>query len=486
MTKSISLDRKWYSRFIGDRSFYKNVLSVAVPIMMQNALASFVNLLDNIMVGSLGSEAISGVSISNRFTFIFNLLIFGVMAACGIFTAQYHGAKNVEGVKSSFQLKIVLSLAFAALAIAIFILFDDELISTFLHDSTDTDIDPVLTMGAAKTYLSIYLIGIVPYVIDQAYATTSRETGNALIPMYSSFVAIGVNFVLNAILIYGMFGVPAMGVAGAAIATVISRFASLLFNMIIMHSPKRSFYFTKRVYRSFKIPKKLLFGVAVKGLPLIFNEGLWSLAVTMQNQAFSVKGLEVVSAIAIAEVLINLLSVAYLALNSSIAIIVGAQLGAGEIEHAKNTSMKMMTFSLFSSVIFGGIMAAASPFFPLLYNTTAAEKALATQLLIVAGIFLPIASLAHSMYFILRTGGAVFSTTMMDCGFMWIIGVPVAMLLVHLTPFDIITVYALTRATEILKVVFGALLIKRGTWSKRIVESAEGESPSTSEAVTKA
>ncbi len=476
-----TLNKKRFGRFIGDRTFYKSVLSVAVPIMMQNALSSFVSLLDNIMVGSLGSEAISGTSISNRFIFIFNLLIFGVMAACGIFTAQYHGAKNEDGVKSTFRLKILLSLIFSAVAIAVFIIFDDELISTFLHESTDTDIDPALTMASAKTYLSIYLIGIIPYVIDQAYATTSRETGNAVIPMYSSFVAIGVNFMLNAVLIYGLFGFPAMGVAGAAIATVISRFAALFFNIIIMHSSKKGFYFTKGAYRSLYIPKKLIFSVAVKGLPLIFNEGLWSLAITMQNQAFSVRGLEVVSALAIAEVLINLLSVAYLALNSSIAIIVGAQLGAGEIERAKDTSIKMMALSFFASVVFGGIMAALSPLFPLLYNTTAAEKTLATQLLIVAAIFLPVASLAHAIYFILRTGGAVLSTVMMDSGFMWIIGVPLSMLLVHLTPFDIITVYAITKGAEIIKVIFGGLLMRRGSWSKRIVESGGIESSPVAE-----
>ncbi|MBO5908071.1 MAG: MATE family efflux transporter [Clostridia bacterium] len=468
-----SLNKKWYSRFIGDRAFYKGVLAIALPIMAQNALASLVNLLDNIMVGSVGTEAMSGVAIANRFIFIFNLLIFGVMASGGIFTAQYHGAKNEEGVRSTFRLKLALGLFFSAIAITVFIIFDDALISTFLHDGETGDISLTETLASAKTYLHIYLLGIIPYTVDQAYATTSRETGNAVLPMCSSFISIGVNFVLNAILIFGLLGFPAMGVAGAAVATVISRFAALGFNVIMMHRRKSGLYFTHGLYRSFKIPAKLLLSVAVKGLPIIFNECLWSMAVTMQNQAFSVRGIEVVAAFNIADVLINLLSVVYLAFNSSIAIVVGAQLGAGESERAKDTAMKMMVLSLFSTVVLGIIMISASSFFPYLYETTDAVRSLSTSLIIIAACFLPIASLAHSMYFILRTGGAVFSTALMDSGFMWIIAVPVAMLLVHLTPFNIITVYILSRASEILKVAFGTVLLKRGTWSKSLVGTDE-------------
>ena len=462
--------KSFFKKFIGDKSFYKRVLAISLPIMLQNALANFVNTLDNLMVGALGTESMSGVSIANRFIFIFNLLIFGVMAAGGVFTAQYHGAKNEEGVKNTFKLKLLLGLLLSSLAIVLFLALDDELITAFLHESTDESISLEQTLAHAKTYLHIYLIGIIPYVIDQAYASTSRETGNTVVPMYSAFISIGTNFIFNALLIFGICGFPALGVAGAAIATVISRFAAFIYNAVVMHVKSGDFYFTRGVYKSFRIPSKLLYGIAVKGLPIIFNECLWSMAVTMQNQAFSVRGIDVVAAFNISENLVFLLSVVYMSLNSAIAIIVGAELGAGEIEKGRDTSYKMMAFSFASAVALCLFMIALSPIFPHLYDTTDGVRHLATELIIIAAIFSPIASLSHSMYFVLRTGGAVFSTAAMDSGFMWVIAVPAANLLVHFTPFNIITIYALARLLEVLKVAFGGFLISRGTWSKQLVK----------------
>lgn len=237
-------------KFIGDRAFYRMVLGVSVPIMIQQGITNFVSLLDNIMVGQLSEEAMSGVSIVNQFVFIFNLLIFGAISAAGIFTAQYHGLGDVKGVQSTFRLKMMINVAASLLGVLAFAAFDDQLISLFLHMGETgagyeaaLAADPDLTLEAwelleqarldttlreGKDYLWVMLWGMVPYAVAQVYASTMRETGETVKPMIASTVAVITNFVLNYVMIFGKLGLPAMGVSGAALATVISRFAELL------------------------------------------------------------------------------------------------------------------------------------------------------------------------------------------------------------------------------------------------------------------
>ena len=241
-------------KFVGDRAFYKRVLAISIPMIIQNGLTNFVNLLDNVMVGALGTEAMSGVSIVNQFVFIFNLLVFGAISAGGIFTAQYHGQGNIEGVRNTFRFKLLITLFIGILGAATFLVFDDALISTFLHSGSDGG-DLALTLTYGKDYLLIFIIGLIPYAISQAYASTLRETGDTVIPMYSSIIALVCNLVLNGVFIFAL----SMGVRGAALATVISRFAELAFVAVATHKNSNRYSFIKGAYRSFRLPRELTF-----------------------------------------------------------------------------------------------------------------------------------------------------------------------------------------------------------------------------------
>ncbi|MBO5897376.1 MAG: MATE family efflux transporter, partial [Clostridia bacterium] len=203
--------------YVGDLAFYRTVLAVAIPMMVQNGITNLVNLLDNVMVGRLSTEAMSGVSIVNQFVFIFNLLIFGAVSAAGIFTAQFHGSRDVDGERYTFRFKFLINLLASALGIAVFAAFDDALIQWFLQmENQAGELDPVLTLAHGKEYLWIMLLGLVPYAISQAYASNMRETGHTVVPMVASTCAVATNFVLNAVLIFGLLGAPALGVQGAA------------------------------------------------------------------------------------------------------------------------------------------------------------------------------------------------------------------------------------------------------------------------------
>lgn len=455
-------------KFIGDRAFYKKVLAVAVPIMVQSGITNFVSLLDNIMVGRLGTEPMSGVSIVNQFIFIFNLLIFGAISAAGIFTAQYHGLRDVEGERYTFRFKFLINVVASILAIGIFFFFDDALISLFLH-SGSSDGDLAATLYYGKQYLMLMLIGLIPYAISQVYASTMRETGQTIVPMIASVAAVAVNFVLNLVLIFGLVGLPALGVRGAAIATVVSRFAELAILLIWGHTHKNRCAYLRGAFRSLHIPRRLFAQISIKGLPLMANELFWAIAMTLRNQCYSTRGLEVVAAQNINSTILNLFNVIYMSIGCSIAIIVGNQLGAGKFEEAKDSDRKLLAFSITCSVGLGILLASFSHLFPLLYNTTENVRSLAAYMMIVSACVMPFCAFAHSAYFTLRSGGRVMVTLLFDSVFMWAAVLPVAASLAYFTEVSILLLFAVAQATEVIKVVFGAILLRRGTWARQLV-----------------
>lgn len=442
--------------------------------MIQQGVTNLVNLLDNIMVGALGTESMTGVSIVNQFVFVFNLLVFGAISAAGIFTAQYHGLGDVAGVRHTFRFKLLVNVAAGVAGTAVMLLFSRELISLFLMGG-GTEGDPALTMEEGLRYLAVMAVGLLPYAVSQVYASTLRETGETVFPMIAAVVAVVTNFVLNAVLIFGLLGAPAMGVAGAALATVISRFAELFVLLFRTHIKKDKHPFIKGAYRSLRVPRALFARIAVKGLPLMANEFFWAIAITMRNQCYSTRGLEVVAAQNISSTIFNLFSVIYMALGSAIAIVVGNLLGAGELEEAKDTDRKMMAFSVFCAVGMGALLAALSPLFPLLYNTEDAVRELATEMILIMAATMPFCAFAHSAYFTLRSGGQVMITLLFDSVYLWAAVIPVTAALAYLSPLPIVPLFTVGQGVESLKCIFGAILLRRGTWIRQLVADTDGE-----------
>jgi len=460
--------------YIGDKKFYRSTLAIAVPIMIQNGITNFVNMLDNIMVGRLGTEAMSGVSIVNQFIFVFNLLIFGAVSAAGIFTAQFHGNGDNEGVKHTFRFKFLINTVCALLGIAVFFFFDDALINLFLHESEGVG-DLALTLSHGKSYLLIMLIGLIPYSISQVYASTLRETGETVIPMISSIAAMLTNCVLNLLLIFGLLGFPALGVSGAAIATVISRFVELAVLTVYTHTHKEKCLYIVGVYRSIKIPSALFGKIAVKGLPLMLNEFFWSLALTLRNQCYSTRGLDVVAAQNISTTIFNVLNVVYMSLGFAVAVIVGNLLGAGKIDEAKQTDKKLITFSVFSGCLISLIFVILSFIFPYVYNTTDTVRTLASFMMLISAINMPFAAYANSAYFTLRSGGKVMITLLFDSVYMWVIVMPISFILSYLTGVGIHLLFAICQLSEIFKAIFGWILLRRGTWARRLVGESDSD-----------
>ena len=454
-------------KFIGSKAFYKSTLAIILPIIIQNTITTFVNFLDNIMVGQLGTEQMSGVSIVNQFFFFFNLCIFGCTAGAGIFLAQFFGKKNNLGVKQCFRIKIISVLIVNAIVVTLILIFQDNLINYFLHQgSVEGNLE--LTFDFAKDYLSIIVYMTPPFAIMYAYSSTLRETGETVVPMKAGFVAVFVNFILNYILIFGHLGFPTLGVKGAALATVISRFVECLTIIIFTHVKK--YDWIKGVFKSFKISPKILKPVIIKGMPLLINEALWALSTTLLLQRYSVRGLDAVAAINISSTLDNLFSIVFMSIGSSISIVVGQLLGAGKLEEANDANNKIIALSVFSTLIMGSLLACLSSVIPLLYNTYDSVRNIARDNLLVIALFMPIHALIHASYFTIRTGGKTFITFLFDSAFGMFISVPFAYVLSKYTTLGVTAMFALVNSLNIIKVVWGIILLKKGIWLNVIVK----------------
>lgn len=460
------------NKLFGDRAFYSGVMKIALPMVLQMAVANFVNLLDNIMVGSLGTESMTGVSVVNEFVFVFNLLIFGAIGGAGIFTAQFHGSGDTEGVRYTFRFKLLVVAILCVLGITVYSLLGDTLINAFLNEEASEG-DVQLAFSEAQKYLGVILIGFVPFAVSQSYASTLRETSRPVVPMVASIVAVAVNFILNLVLIFGLLGAPALGVLGAAIATTVSRYAEMVIVVVWTHTHTVTHKFARGVFRSVKIPGDLVGKIIIKGMPLVINELFWSVAITLRNQSFSTRGIETVAAVSIATTVNNLFSVVYMAMGTAISVLVGKKLGSGDIEGAKDDDRKLITLSVIIGTVIGCVLCALSPVIPLMYDVDGTVRSIATYMLVVMAIYMPSHAFAHSSYFTLRSGGRVGITMILDSGFMWAMVVPVSVILSNFTGLDIFWLYPLCHGVELLKIPLGAVLLKWGGWARRLVRDKE-------------
>lgn len=455
--------------FIGDKAFYKHALAIALPIMIQNGITNFVSMLDNIMVGRIGTEQMSGVAITNQLIFIYNLCIFGAVAGAGIFTAQYYGEQNHEGIRHTLRFKLLIGALVTALAFAVFLLFGDNLIMAYLTGNSDGG-DMAAAFMHAKDYLKIMLISFIPFMILQAYSGTLRECNETMLPMKAGIAAVVVNLALNYILIYGNFGAPALGVKGAAIATVTARFVETAIVIIWLHTHKKEHPYAKGLYRSLRVPFNLLKSFFPKALSLMINEGLWSGGMAILALCYSTRGLNTISGLNIANTLYNVFSVVFVALGSAISIIVGQLLGARKFEEARKTDTKLIAFAVISCAILAFVLAGFAPIFPQIYNTTPEAKQIATHFLIAQAVFMPVSAFMNAAYFTLRSGGKTIVTLLFDSVFMWCASVPVAFLMSRFTGVSAVTIFIFVQFAEIVKCIIGFILVKKGIWIQNIVK----------------
>lgn len=470
--------RRRAGRLIGDRAFYAGVVAIVVPIIIQNTVSNVVSLLDNVMVGRVGTLQMSAVAIANQLLMVFNLCVFGGLAGAGIFATQYAGAHDDEGLRQCFRMKCLIALAMLAAALIVFTAVPDRLISMYLSGQTLAQ-DAADTLTYGLDYMRVMLAGLLPFAVTQVYAGTLREMGETRLPMIASVAAILVNLVFNYLLIFGTFGFPRLGVVGAAIATVLSRYVETAIIVVYTHVRRSHFTFIQGVYSSLSISRPLLFAIIRRGSPLLVNEFLWSSGMAMLLQCYSVRGLDVVAAANISATVANLFNVVFISMGNAVAIMVGQALGANKPKRAMDTAAKLIALSVASCMAMGLFMVMISPLIPRMYNTQEHVRQIATQFLRVVAVMMPVFAFSHCCFFTLRSGGRTMITFLFDCVFTWGASVPVAYVLANHTQMPIVPLYFCVQALDILKCAIGYILVSRGIWVHNIVApvaTGEGDS----------
>lgn len=455
-------------KFIADKQFYKYVFAVTGPIIIQNGITNFVSMLDNIMVGQVGTAQMSGIAIVNQLLFIMHLLLFGGNAGAGIFTAQYHGSGDIDGVRYTTRFKIIISAVITALSAAVLYFFAEPLVMMFLNSDNDTA-NITLALESAKSYLTVMLIGLLPTALVHIYSSTLRETGETVVPMKAGIIAVVVNLILNYLLIFDHFGHKGMGVTGAAIATAISKYIEAAYILLWTHRSADKNPFVYGLYSSFKMPKSLVSNVVKKGIIIMINEGMWSLGMTMLMQCYSMRGLGVVAAVNIANTIFNVFNIVYIALGDATAIIIGTLLGSANMEKAKDTDNKLLFFSTALCAVIGLIVIVIAPLFPMIYNTEQEVKDLSATLIRIMGASMPIQALLHTCYFTIRSGGKTFISFLFDSCFTWAIPVPLSFVLSHYTALPIIPLYLVAQLCELIKAGVGLILVNKNVWLNNLV-----------------
>ena len=456
------------NNLIGDKNFYRRVIAIVLPLVIQNTITNVVSLLDNVMVGSVGTLQMSAVAIVNQLVFVFNLCIFGGLAGAGIFSTQYAGAGDTKGVRHCFRMKVYIGAVMVVIASAVFIFFAEPLVSSYLAEDTSAA-DKASTLLYGTEYLKIMVIGLLPFTVSQIYGSSLRELGETKLPMTASIAAIFVNLIFNYLLIFGKFGFPCMGVSGAAIATVLSRFVEAVIIIIAVGRRKKDFPFIKGAFRSLYVPGRLCRDILTKGSPLLINEFLWAAGMAVLLQCYSVRGLDVVAAMNISNTINNLFNVIFISMGSAVGIIVGQHLGADNVKEAKVSVWRLITLSVLTCVVMGGLMALLAPYVPYVYNTEAHVREMATDFLYVVAGLMPVFAFANCSYFTLRSGGRTLLTFIFDSIFTWGLVVPFAYCLARFTSMPIVPLYLAVQALDFIKCAIGYVFMKKGYWIRNIV-----------------
>lgn len=444
--------------FFGTKKFYRSLIAITIPIMIQQGLTSIVSVLDNVMVGQLSENAIAGVAIANQILFVCFAALMGGLSGPSIFVSQYHGAKDHAKLQQSFRTKAIFAFGIVVVFFILYLAFGNFFIHQYLKDE--------LSIIESSKYFKIIIFSIIPLGFVQLYGSSFREIGQPKIAMYCGLVTIFLNAGLNYILIFGHLGLPALGVQGAAIATVVARSIEAVLLVSVAHLGK--FSFATHVYRHFHIAKTLLVRIVKKGLPLLGNEIAWSGGMSVLILMYAMRGNQAIAAFTISSTVSNLFYTVFAGLATGIAVFVGSELGANRLDEASSNARKILVFGCLVGMGAGLVLFITAAYVPLLYNVDESVRHTATSLMRVVSVLIPIFAVNVGCFFILRAGGSSLVTFLFDSGSMWLFAVPLAFVLARYTHVSIVYMYLFVQSLDFIKMFFGIYLVSKKRWVRNL------------------
>lgn len=451
-------------KFFGNKKFYITTLSIALPIMAQQFVTSFVNLIDNIMIGSVGSLALTSVTVANRVYLIFNSTLFGICGAAGIFIAQYYGAKNKKNCQKTLNINIVCGVIVACLFVGALVLIPRQLIEIFSSN-------PVVIEESLK-YVQFAVLTYIPFVLSFSVMMALRAVGINKIQLLVGAITVATNTTLNYIFIFGNFGFPAMGVQGAAIATAIARFVEMFIYIMILVRKKHMFYLS--IHELLHLDTSLIHSMVRKAIPLTANEIFFSLGLAMIFLSYMRCDESLISATSVVDTVMQIAYIVFGGLSSAVSILIGNRLGANQIEEAKSNAYKLLAFGVMIAFVIGSGFFLLAPSIARFYNVEDNIKQTIVALLTIKSCLLPIYVYNVCIFFTLRAGGDTFSTMLMDSGFLWCANVLISTVLSMFFDVPLVYLYLIVESCDIIKFFVATYFFKKGKWAKNMTLSHDG------------
>ena len=454
--------------YLPDKRFFRLVLSIALPMMIQNTFTNLISLVNNVTVGGLGTEQLAGVAVANQLVSIYIMCIWGTMSGAEIFGAQFHGNKDMDNLRNTFRFMILMALLVSAVSAVIFLVFGEPLVRLYIYSDAQGS-DTVLALREGTRYLRLLIISFLPLGLNMGYTSILRVNDENMVPMYSSMVGVVSSLAINFLLI------PRLGIVGAAIATIASRTIEALINIIWCHTHPDRMPFLKGAFKTLKVPGKLAKQILVTGLPLIANETIWQIGVATITQCYSYRGLSSVAAVNIATTVQMLTSVSIFALGAAIGVVMGNLLGAGDKTGAEEASKKLLGFSVIVGLGVGLLLLILGPLVPVFYPKLSSEVHNIAKWLIWGEAFNAVLnSFYNAAYYIIRSGGKTVTTFIFDSGFIWGVSVVAAVIIAYFTSIPIIPFYWIEKVLDILKCIIVYILVKKGSWIQVLSKDTDG------------
>jgi putative MATE family efflux protein len=451
-----------------DRQFYRSLFTIAIPIMLQNLVNSCVNMVDTVMIGRLGTVEIAAVGLGNQFFFLYNMILFGICSGGAIFTAQFWGKRDVPGIRKNMGLCFILSLGTGTFFTLGALLFPREIMGIYSKDPA--------VIAAGAEYLLHLSPAYIPYALSFVFILSLRSIEKVRLAMGTSVIALVINMSLNYVFIFGLGSVPAMGVRGAAIATTIARITEMIILIGVSYGRKYILAGSIRDFLGFNWSfARQFFRITT---PVVCNELLWSLGVTVQNIIMARTHTDAIAAFNIVNTISQLTFVVFIGLGNGAAVLVGNKIGEGAEDIARSYASRLIRFATMVAVIVGLALLPLSRLMPLLFNVNANVLAIMSSMFIILSCSYPFKAFNMAMIVgVCRAGGDTLFCIFYDLFFMWCLSLPLAAAATFLFHFPVWLIYLFIMLEEALKMVMGLRRLKTGKWLHNVVSARQLETP---------
>lgn len=447
---------------VEDKRFIRKTIAIAIPIALQALLNTTLNLVDTLMIGQLGQTTIAAVGLANKVFFVFTLLLFGIVSGSSILTAQYWGKKDIKNIRRVLGMSLLIGLS-GSIIFVLAGLFCPEFVMSIFTPSENT-----IKIGAA--YLCIVAISYPLTAITNCYISLLRAVNQVKAPVVISIISILVNVIFNYALIFGHFGAPALGVQGAAIATLIARTVECTCILLVVYSQKGSA--AAKLKELIHFDKEFIKMYLITVSPVIANEFMWGLGVAMYSLVYGRMGDEAVAAITITQNVEQITVVIFQGISAATAVILGNELGANKLEKAETHAKYFIILQFIFTLVMGIICFFIRVPLITLFSVTDAVASDISKCLIVFILYLPFRMFnLVNIVGILRSGGDTKAALMLDVTGVWCVGIPFAYIGGILLGLPIYWVYAMVTFEEAYKFVLGIRRYKQKKWLRNIVEA---------------